>query len=93
MRKLAFVLPFILVSMPVAAEDRSRCGLDAFGNPVCMDKDGVLSNAPPSAAISGKDDKQKGAAGKSSTAAAPGDKQGKPRCGTDPFGNTVCMNN
>lgn len=83
----------LLFAMPAFAEDLSRCGVDAFGNEVCLDKDGVLSNAPAKSALK-HSDKETGATPAGLKAGAedkPGEeKKSKPRCGTDPFGNAVC---
>lgn len=83
-----FALLFAILSIAQAhAETQPRCGTDAFGNTVCMDKDGVLSIAPREAAA-GMDE-----AGAASAVAADG-KDDEPevrrRCSVDPFGNNVC---
>ena len=85
-----FILCAVLLAASVQAETEPRCGRDAFGNTVCMDKDGVLSIAPQSAA---KDKNKKNAA--SAVAADRSDsddeeQETRPRCSVDPFGNTVC---
>lgn len=86
----SFILCAVLLAAPAQAETEPRCGRDAFGNTVCMDKDGVLSIAPRSAA---KDRSKEGAA---SAVAADGtggedvEQEERPRCSVDPFGNTVC---
>ena len=85
-----FILCAVLWAASVQAQTEPRCGRDAFGNTVCMDKDGVLSIAPRSAA---KDRNKEGAA---SAVAADGtdseveEQEARPRCVVDPFGNTVC---
>jgi len=77
------------------ADTAIRCGTDAFGNAVCMDKDGVVNAVP------GQSTERKSAGvaqGKSISASAKADaarsardvKTDPVRCGTDPFGNTVC---
>jgi hypothetical protein len=92
MHRLVFLLAFVF-AMDASAADMARCGTDAFGNDVCMDKDGVLISAP----LKSTDDRSAGE--------ADGDKTGsthesgnatrdngkvRVRCGTDPFGNHVC---
>ncbi len=92
MYKTAFLFALI-VTPPSFAADAMRCGTDAFGNAVCLDKDGVLIPAPKS---SRKQDGE--ASGKSAPANAGsesgstvGDDTGKRmRCAIDQFGNTVC---
>lgn len=87
------ILFVLLLAIPASAKDSSRCGTDAFGNDVCMDKDGVLSNAPAKSARKHSGD-ETGAMPAGSKAGAEEkageEKNSKPRCGTDPFGNTVC---
>lgn len=83
----------LLLAMPASAKDGGRCGTDAFGNDVCMDKDGVLSNAPAKSVRkrSGDETGAMPAGSKAGAEDKPGEeKNSKPRCGTDPFGNTVC---
>ena len=71
-----------------SAEDKSRCGTDAFGNIVCMDKDGVLFNVSPEYL---KDDAGQCASGVSAAEAKRREEiRDKVRCGIDPFGNKVC---
>lgn len=72
-----------------------RCGHDAFGNVVCMDRDGVLSTQlakakPQEKATTSKSGTRETAEEKGSRES--GNEAGTPavRCGTDPFGNTVC---
>lgn len=72
-----------------------RCGHDAFGNIVCMDRDGVLSTQPAKTKTQEKaktpqsgvretaEEKGSGESGNEADTPAV-------RCGTDPFGNTVC---
>lgn len=95
MRKI-FLLFVFLFTMQAEAVEPSRCGTDSFGNSVCMDKDGVLTNAPkkPASERAGGDANAQGAQagareqqGNKSEREATG---GHVRCGTDPFGNTVC---
>ncbi len=71
-----------------------RCGHDAFGNIVCVDTDGVLSTQPVKPSRQGKMIEPK--SGVSETEEGRGRESGNEadvpavRCGTDPFGNTVC---
>jgi hypothetical protein len=86
----------LLFTLPASAESAIRCGTDAFGNAVCMDKDGAVRAAP----VKSKGDRPGGEGdGKSSAGGSEdesGIKQGREnqagqvRCGIDPFGNTVC---
>ena len=96
MQKLFFLFA-LLITMQASAEEAVRCGADAFGNAVCMDKNGVVSSAPVKRA-----GKQSGnaASDKANAAASSGesgvkseneDQVKKPRCGIDPFGNKVCQ--
>jgi hypothetical protein len=92
MRALFFVLTF-LFAMQASAADVSRCGTDAFGNDVCLDKGGVLTTAPvkspgDSSGVNANGEKagsteDSGKAGRE----IPNDRV---RCGIDPFGNKVC---
>ena len=91
MHYIIFMIALLFVPQLQAAT--ARCGTDAFGNAVCMDKDGVVTTAPA---------KRAGAEAKSSAAPAVSagdagktrhDEQAQGvRCGVDPFGNTVCAN-
>ena len=89
---LVFLLLFVS-ALDAAAVDESRCGTDAFGNEVCLDKNGVLTNAPVK---SGDDQSGSNAAAKKSRSAEEADNTGREnrkdrvRCGLDPFGNRVC---
>lgn len=72
-----------------------RCGHDAFGNIVCVDRDGVLSTQPPKAKQQEKSTAQKHSANEKVEEKGlreSGNEADTPaqRCGTDPFGNTVC---
>jgi hypothetical protein len=81
------VLVVSLLVLPAQAATEPRCGVDAFGNRVCIDRDGVVVAAPRVAA-----DDQQGGKDKPQTAGDKGEKQQAPRrCGVDPFGNTVCQ--
>ena len=90
MRALVFILAF-LFAMQASAADVSRCGTDAFGNDVCLDKDGVLTTAP----VKAPDDRSGANAEKAGSTENNG-KAGREipndrvRCGIDPFGNKVC---
>jgi hypothetical protein len=78
---------FVLVhSATAAGAEATRCGTDAFGNAVCLDRDGVVIAAPASA--DGARDAASGRAEESASRA--GDREQRPRCGVDPFGNRVC---
>jgi hypothetical protein len=90
MQKIAFLFA-LLLALPACAADASRCGTDAFGNDVCLDKDGVLSNAPPKSALK-RSGKEKATPAELKAEGKPDSegKSGKRRCGTDQFGNTVC---
>jgi len=71
-----------------------RCGHDAFGNLVCMDRDGVLSTKPAKPSQQGKVPESKSGVSETEEARIreSGNEVDTPavRCGTDPFGNTVC---
>jgi hypothetical protein len=96
MHKL-FYLFALLITMQASAEDAVRCGADAFGNAICMDKNGVVSSAPAkrvgnqSGAAAGDKDKAAASSGESGVKSGSEDKANKPRCGIDPFGNKVCQ--
>jgi hypothetical protein len=95
MQKTVLLLALLFSTMATAAEV-ARCGTDAFGNAVCIDKDGVVNAAPKKATgdRAGGDTKEKavsaGTADESGGDSGYNDKSVRPRCGTDPFGNTVC---
>lgn len=72
-----------------------RCGHDAFGNVVCMDRDGVLSTRPAKTKPQEKATTPKSGANEAAEEKGireSGNEADTPavRCGTDPFGNTVC---
>ncbi|MBA4381905.1 MAG: hypothetical protein C0406_05005 [Sideroxydans sp.] len=72
-----------------------RCGHDAFGNIVCVDRDGVLSTQPSKAKSPEKSTATKHGASETAEekkVKESGNEVDTPaeRCGTDPFGNTVC---
>jgi hypothetical protein len=96
MHRILFIFALVF-TMPASAADEPRCGTDAFGNAVCMDKDGVVSPAPVKRAgnQSGNAtvEKANAAASSGESGAKPGneDQTNKPRCGIDPFGNKVCQ--
>ena len=92
MRALFFLLAFLFV-MQASAADASRCGTDAFGNYVCLDKDGVLTTAP----MKSQDDRSGvNVNGEKAGSTRDSGKTGleipidRVRCGIDPFGNKVC---
>ncbi len=71
-----------------------RCGHDAFGNVVCVDRDGVLSTQPVKPSQQGKKNEPKSGVTESEEGRI-GESDNEVdtpavRCGTDPFGNTVC---
>jgi hypothetical protein len=72
----------LLVPQMVFAAESIRCGMDDFGNTVCMDKNG----APIAVPADWK-------AGKDEATSIDGGMEGRKartRCGIDPFGNKVC---
>ena len=88
MQKIALISMLLFSTVATAAEI-VRCGRDAFGNIVCLDKDGVVSGPPRQAASDSK-------VGSASGVPAAESKSGNAdtmdwlRCGIDPFGNKVC---
>jgi hypothetical protein len=90
MQRIAFLLA-ILSAPPSFAETAQRCGTDAFGNTVCMDKDGVVSIMPRSSSEDHPAGGDRGNAASAVEADGKADARQTPRrCGVDPFGNTVC---
>ena len=92
MRQTTFLFSLLLATQASAAE-LSRCGTDAFGNAVCIDKDGVLISAPLRPAT----EQQNGghtdttmSGDEKGESAEHGDSNNRPRCAIDPFGNKVC---
>jgi len=90
-----WVLLVISLSSASALAVQPRCGHDAFGNVVCMDRDGVLSTKSSKSKRQEKSTAQK--SGASETIEEKGSSESDnavdtpaKRCGTDPFGNTVC---
>ena len=88
-----FFLEAFLFAMQASAVDASRCGTDAFGNEVCLDKDGVLTTTP----VKSTDERSgANANGEKAGSAEENGKAGREipkdrvRCGIDPFGNKVC---
>lgn len=83
---------FVLVYSVIAAgAEVRRCGTDAFGNAVCLDKDGVVIAAPGKAgADAARDAPSDRAEEESGRKAGHDDREQRPRCGVDPFGNRVC---
>ena len=96
MQKL-FYLFALLITMQASAEEAVRCGTDAFGNAICMDRNGVVSAAPAkragnqSGAAASDKDKAAASSGESGVKPRNEDQTSKPRCGIDPFGNKVCQ--
>jgi len=94
--KLSAALFLVLSSVSqLASAVQPRCGHDAFGNVVCMDRDGVLSTQPAKPSQQGKMPEPK--SGVKETAEEKRIRESgnaadttTERCGTDPFGNTVC---
>jgi hypothetical protein len=84
MQKFSLLFALLFSSL-ASAEFVPRCGTDAFGNEVCLDKDGRLTGAPKEAAGSS-------ASGVSAAEPKTGRDDAKKikRCGIDSFGNTVC---
>ncbi len=91
MRTLIFI-PAVLFVMSASAAEQARCGTDAFGNTVCLDKDGVLTNAPKKSApgISGKNNGKEGTTTESGVSPDAEESKDHLRCGIDQFGNKVC---
>jgi hypothetical protein len=92
-----FVALFLLFSSAsqLVFAVQPRCGHDAFGNVVCMDRDGVLSTKPAKSKQQGKTPEPKSGVNETAEekrSREPGNAADTPaeRCGTDPFGNTVC---
>ncbi|BBI99240.1 hypothetical protein FGKAn22_09330 [Ferrigenium kumadai] len=89
MHRLTFLFALVFATSAAAAE---RCGTDDFGNTVCMDKDGVVTTVPADRAD--KDGNGNvtpaGSTVESGSKDARDDKNSRPRCGIDPFGNKVC---
>lgn len=92
---MRWVLLVISLSSASALAVQPRCGHDAFGNVVCMDRDGVLSTQPAKPSQQGKMPEPK--SGVNETAEEKRIRESgnaadttTVRCGTDPFGNTVC---
>jgi len=90
---IGLVTMCILSSQAFAVQP--RCGHDAFGNIVCMDRDGVLSSKPAKSNRQERSSAPK--SGVSETVEENGSRESgneadtpAVRCGTDPFGNTVC---
>jgi hypothetical protein len=93
MHYLIFMI--VLLFTPPTQGAVARCGTDAFGNDICMDGHGVVTSAPR-----GQTKNRAGEQGSSAPAGTAGaaskqsgrDAERGVRCGTDPFGNTVCAN-
>lgn len=80
MPRTALLLIFLLAPF-CHAETGPRCATDAFGNTVCMDKDGVISVRPQT--VPDVDAKAKSGVVESDSAQLR-------RCAVDDFGNKVC---
>ena len=94
MQILAFLFA-LLFTTQASADEIPRCGTDAFGNAVCIDKDGVLTSAPSKPAGNRSADETKNSTAPAGSTSESGskadhDKEGRARCGVDPFGNKVC---
>ena len=79
------VLLFFFLLVPLShAETVPRCGTDAFGNTLCMDKDGVIS-------IKARSARERDVKATSGVAESDSMGSARPRrCAVDDFGNTVC---
>lgn len=92
MHYLIFMIALLFTPPTQAAA--ARCGTDAFGNDVCMDGHGVVTSAPRGQAKNRT--REQGSSAPAGTAGAADRQSGRDdaergvRCGTDPFGNTVC---
>ncbi len=84
-----FLVLALLASTIASAADYSRCGKDQFGNIVCLDKDGVLSNQTRSPAEAGKEVAASGVSAAEARARRD-EVDERLRCGIDSFGNKVC---
>jgi hypothetical protein len=91
MQKMVFLFA-LLITTQASAEETVRCGTDAFGNAVCMDKNGVVSPAPgnQSGNVASEKNNATGASGESGIKPGNEDQTSQKRCGIDPFGNKVC---
>ncbi|MBU0620907.1 MAG: hypothetical protein KJ795_03570 [Gammaproteobacteria bacterium] len=78
------LLLFSLLAPLSHAETGPRCATDAFGNTVCMDKDGVISVKSGSA----RDEDVKANSGVAKSGSM--DNAQPRRCAVDDFGNKVC---
>lgn len=92
MQKLLYLFA-LMITLPAFAEDAVRCGTDAFGNDICMDKNGVVSPAPRNQSGNATGDKANPAASSAESGVKPAneDQTITRRCGIDPFGNKVCQ--
>jgi hypothetical protein len=97
MMKLAILFTMVMMNLlsSSAYAVQPRCGHDAFGNIVCMDREGVLSTQPAKSKLQGKTTDPKSGARETAEEKRireSGNEADTPaeRCGTDPFGNTVC---
>lgn len=87
MHQLTFLFALVFATSAAAAE---RCGTDDFGNAVCMDKDGVVTTVRPDQVRGDASGSATAEAGESGNKVGRDDKNSRPRCGIDPFGNKVC---
>jgi hypothetical protein len=94
MKMIAF-LATLLFTLNASAIDSPRCGRDLFGNEVCMDKDGVLTNAPKKSVRPKVDDGNRnvntGTKEQTDSKTESNDAKSNVRCGIDSFGNKVCL--
>lgn len=85
MVRIAFALLLSVASASAQGEWAERCKLDAFGNAVCLDKDGVQHPA------SGKEaERLRRETGEDQAQQSGGQGKRQQRCATDQFGNLVC---
>lgn len=91
---LVIILGLLCSMSALAADMPKRCGIDAFGNEVCMDSNGVLTTVPQSGEVpsGGNTEASSAASGVEAEfgSKSAGEASGRRRCGTDPFGNQVC---
>ena len=89
MHYIAFMIA--LLCAPQAQAAATRCGTDAFGNSVCMDEHGVVTAAPARrAGVATRNGAASAVSAGRSGKTGRDDQERGVRCGTDPFGNTVC---
>lgn len=96
--KLSVALLLFILTVSIHAHAvQPRCGNDAFGNVVCVDKDGVLSTKSVKAKPKPQGERSKSKSGTGGRAEEVRSRESDNeadtpavRCGTDPFGNAVC---